>query len=160
MVQRLALSKARAGLALCPKGLPVLGADTDVVLDDEVLGKAADTEEAATMLRRLSGRSHEVLSAVALIHQGREEVLLSQSKVWFAPLTDAMIQDYCQSGEPMDKAGAYGIQGPAAAFIERIEGSYSGIMGLSLFETAALLRSVFQPSGIRAFPPSDNGPAT
>lgn len=141
MVQRLALAKARAGIALCPEGLPVLGADTDVVLDDEVLGKPGNIEEAAAMLGRLSGRSHEVLSAVALIHQGQEEVLLSQSRVWFAPLTDTIIQDYCQSGEPLDKAGAYGIQGPAAAFIERIEGSYSGIMGLPLFETAALLRA-------------------
>jgi septum formation protein len=117
----------------------VLGADTEVVLDGEVLGKPRDAAHARAMLRRLAGRSHEVLSAVVVVHGAAEHQALSRSRVTFAPLTDAAIDRYCASGEPADKAGGYAIQGRAAAFITRIEGSYSGIVGLPLDAVAALL---------------------
>jgi septum formation protein len=148
LVQRLALAKARAGLAsLAPDDrTPVLGADTEVVVDGEVLGKPRDEEDAAAMLARLSGRSHEVLSAVALVSPGREAVRLSATTVWFRDTDAAERAAYCASGEPLDKAGAYAIQGLAAVFVERIDGSYSGVMGLPLYETAELLRA-FAPDG-------------
>ncbi|WJW74876.1 nucleoside triphosphate pyrophosphatase [Thiohalobacter sp. IOR34] len=142
LVQRLALAKARAGLAV--KGhvdpLPVLGADTLVVLDDRVLGKPADAAAADAMLAALSGRSHEVLSAVALVDAGRERQALSASRVWFRDITPAERAAYWASGEPADKAGGYAIQGLGALFVARLEGSYSGVMGLPLFETARLLQ--------------------
>jgi septum formation protein len=118
---------------------PVLGADTEVVLGAEILGKPRDVAHAAEMLRRLSGRQHEVLSGVAL--KRGEDVLfaLSVTHVTFRPLSDAEIERYVASGEPMDKAGAYAIQGRAGAFATRLDGSYSGVMGLPLFETADLL---------------------
>ena len=107
-----------------------------------ILGKPADAAEAASMLRALSGTTHRVLTAVA-VQQGRKRVqALSVSKVTFAVLTPAQIRAYVASGEPMGKAGAYAVQGRAAAFIEHISGSYSGIMGLPMFEAAQLLRSV------------------
>jgi septum formation protein len=137
-VQRMALEKARAVHATDTSGLPVLGADTEVVLDGQPLGKPADAEAARGMLQRLSGRAHEVLSAVALL-DGRETVVLSRSRVWFKQLEAGEIDAYWASGEPRDKAGGYGIQGLGAVFIERLEGSYSGVMGLPLFETARLL---------------------
>jgi len=142
-VQRLALDKAHAGWQSPGRRLsiPVLGADTAVVRDDEILGKPAHCKHAQTMLARLSGRSHQVLSAVALVRGGREAVKLSTSTVWFRELTGKECQSYCETGEPLDKAGGYGIQGRAAAFISRLDGSYSGVMGLPLFETAALLEA-------------------
>lgn len=139
-VQRLALEKARAGFALTAKG-PVLGADTAVVLDNDILGKAESIEEAGSMLARLSGRTHEVLSAVAIVaHQTR--VMTNVSRVAIRPLTAPEIEDYCNTGEPLGKAGGYAIQGRAAAFIARLEGSYSGVMGLPLFETHLLLEKL------------------
>jgi len=120
---------------------PVLTADTTVALGAEILGKPADRADAERILATLSGRQHRVLTAVAIEFDERFEMTVSESLVTFAPLDEARIAAYVQSGESFDKAGAYGIQGRAGAFIERIEGSYSGIVGLPLFETAELLRT-------------------
>jgi nucleoside triphosphate pyrophosphatase len=142
-VRRVAREKAGAGLLQVmhvPDAL-VIGADTEVVLDDEVFGKPADATAAAAMLRRLSGRTHRVLSAVSVVSAGRELQALSESEVSFAELDDAMIDAYVASGEPEGKAGGYAIQGVAQRFIPRLAGSYSGVMGLPLFETAQLLQA-------------------
>lgn len=143
-VERLARAKAAAGWQACRRdglpALPVLGADTVVVLDGAVLGKPASAEEGRAMLRRLSGECHEVLTGVSLCGERGQISCVSATQVWFRPLTDAEIDAYWATGEPADKAGAYGIQGRAARFIERIEGSYSGVVGLPLYETDALLR--------------------
>jgi len=145
-VVRVALDKARhVARALAARGrspAPVLGADTEVVLDGEILGKPVDAKHGQAMLKRLAGRTHEVLSAIALIAGGRERTALARSRVTFAPLTDAEIAAYWASGEPADKAGGYAIQGRAAAFITHIEGSYSGIVGLPLHELDRLLREL------------------
>jgi septum formation protein len=119
---------------------PVLSADTTVTVDGEILGKPANPDEAAVMLERLSGRTHQVLTSVALHHTGIAEHVTQVSNVRFAKLSPATIKAYCATPEPYDKAGAYGVQGLAALFIEHIEGSHSGIMGLPVFETAQLLR--------------------
>jgi septum formation protein len=119
---------------------PVLAADTTVALAGEILGKPADRLDAERILRLLSGTQHRVLTAVSVAFEERYEIAVSESTVAFATLDDERIGTYVQSGEPFDKAGAYGIQGRAAAFVERIEGSYSGVMGLPLYETAELLR--------------------
>ena len=118
---------------------PVIAADTTVVCGGEILGKPADRDDAARMLERLSGTHHEVITVVAVAMAGRLEHSVSTSKVWFRPLTADEIRRYVATGEPLDKAGAYAIQGRAAIFVTRIEGSFSGIMGLPLAETAALL---------------------
>lgn len=118
---------------------PVLGADTVVVLDDEVFGKPEDTSDAERMLERLSGCTHRVLTCVAVRFGEQSEARLSTSEVRFRPTTAAERRAYCRSGESLDKAGGYGIQGMAAIFIETISGSYSGIMGLPVYETAELL---------------------
>ena len=121
---------------------PVLCADTTVALGREILGKPADEADARRILQQLSGQTHRVLTAVA-VQSGRKRVqTVSESWVRFAPMTAAQIKAYVASGEPMGKAGAYGVQGKAASHIEQIRGSYSGIMGLPLFETASLLRAV------------------
>ena len=119
---------------------PVLAADTTVCLGTEILGKPLDRPDAERILRLLSGTQHRVLTAVAVQLEQRTEVAVSESLVTFGALDETRIAAYVQSGEPFDKAGAYGIQGRAAAFIERIEGSYSGVMGLPLYETVNLLR--------------------
>lgn len=119
---------------------PVLCSDTTVALGRTIYGKPEDARDAQRMLRELSGSTHRVLTAVAVQHGRRRLAALSESRVSFAPLTAAQIKAYVASGEPLGKAGAYAVQGRAAAFIARIAGSYSGIMGLPLFETAALLR--------------------
>lgn len=140
-VSRVAREKAGAGLmqvAAVPDAL-VLGADTEVVLGDDVFGKPADATSAAAMLARLAGRRHRVLSAVWLVSADREEHALSESIVEFAPMSRDEIAGYVATGEAFGKAGAYAIQGRAAAWISRIEGSQSGVMGLPLFETARLL---------------------
>jgi nucleoside triphosphate pyrophosphatase len=139
-VRRLALEKARAVHAAGRPDLPVLGADTAVVVDGAILGKPADLDHACDMLRRLSGRAHEVFSAVALVAQ-REAVAVNHSRVWFRDLDDSEIEVYWRSGEPRDKAGGYAIQGLAATFVQRLDGSYSGVMGLPLYETARLLQN-------------------
>uniref|UniRef100_UPI0039EF4C67 Maf family protein n=1 Tax=Bordetella sputigena TaxID=1416810 RepID=UPI0039EF4C67 len=122
--------------------LPLLAADTTVILDGDVLGKPADRDHAIEMLSRLSGSCHEVHTAIALAAHDRLHEKVSVTQVRMRALAADEIARYCDSGEPYGKAGAYGIQGLAAAFIERIEGSYTGVMGLPLFETAALLRRV------------------
>jgi septum formation protein len=126
---------------------PVLAADTTVVLGGRVMGKPADAEDAACMLRALSAREHQVLTAVAVALKERVETQISVSSVWFRELSDSDIRRYCASGEPLDKAGAYAIQGRAGAFVLRISGSYSGIMGLPLAETAELLQKFNVPVG-------------
>ena len=142
-VRRVAREKAGAGL-LKVVGNPdavVLGSDTEVVLDDEVFGKPSDDADAVAMLRRLSGRTHRVITAVSLVSASRELQAVSISEVTFAPLSDAEIVAYVASGEPRGKAGAYAIQGRAQAFITHLSGSYSGVVGLPLHETAAMLRA-------------------
>jgi septum formation protein len=119
---------------------PVLAADTTVSVAGEILGKPTDRDDAARILGILSGTQHRVVTAVAMQYESRFEMVFSESLVTFGPLDEARIQAYVMSGESFDKAGAYGIQGRAGAFVERIEGSYSGVMGLPLFETANLLR--------------------
>jgi septum formation protein len=119
---------------------PVLTADTTVVLDREILGKPANADEAHAMLRSLSGRSHQVMTSVAVFHDDRVLQVTQTSEVTFDTLSDAQILAYCNTPEPYDKAGGYAIQGLAALFIKHINGSHSGITGLPLFETAQLLR--------------------
>jgi septum formation protein len=140
-VERLAREKARAGLAALSESVDavVLGADTAVVLDGRILGKPADFAESRAMLQALSGRSHQVLTAVALAGGGREAARVVASSVTFRVLGEAEIAAYWASGEPCDKAGSYGIQGLAAVFVRRLEGSYSAVVGLPLCETAELL---------------------
>lgn len=142
-VNRVAREKAGAGLleVVGVPGAKVLAADTEVILDDEVFGKPADAADAARMLRRLSGRTHCVATIVWLVGAGTEASARSLSEVAFAPLADAAIEAYLAGGEWQGKAGAYAIQGRAAAFISHLSGSYSGVMGLPLFETAGLLRA-------------------
>ena len=141
---RVATAKAEAGLQVVARrasGLvkPVLAADTTIALDDVIIGKPADAADATRILKALSGRSHKVITAVAMAFAERLETRISVSTVSMRVLDEALIQRYIASGEPMDKAGAYAVQGRAAAFITQIEGSYSGIMGLPLAETAELL---------------------
>jgi septum formation protein len=118
---------------------PVLAADTAVVLDGRILGKPASPSEAEAMLEQLSGRTHEVLTAVSLRCGDRPETVLSAAEVRFRATTLAERRAYCATGEPFDKAGGYGIQGHAAVFVEQLRGSYSAVVGLPLFETASLL---------------------
>jgi septum formation protein len=139
-VVRMARQKA---LAVHDRGeiLPVLAADTTVVLDDVIFGKPRDREDGIAMLQRLSGRTHEVLTAVAVADAREVAVRLSVSSVRFRPLSLEECNAYWETGEPRDKAGGYAVQGAAAVFIESLSGSYSGVMGLPLFETAELLRA-------------------
>lgn len=141
-VRRVAREKSGAGLlkVMAVPDAVVLGADTEVVLDDEVFGKPRDAADAAAMLRQLSARTHQVISAVSLVSAAREAQAVSISEVTFAALGDADIDAYLATGEWVGKAGAYAIQGWAATFISHLSGSYSGVMGLPLHETATLLR--------------------
>ncbi len=142
-VMRVAHSKAAmAWLRMRQRRLPehpMVGADTTVVLDDQLLGKPADAAEARAMLTALSGREHDVYTGVAVAWQDQVVVEVSRSRVRFRPLVEGEIERYVTTGEPNDKAGAYAIQGRAAMFITRLEGSYSGVMGLPVAETADLL---------------------
>ncbi|ELQ6108203.1 Maf family protein [Cronobacter turicensis] len=138
-VTRLARDKARAGVALATRDLPVLGADTIVVLNGDVLEKPRDAAHAAEMLRKLSGQTHEVMTAIALSDKQRVRERLVMTRVTFRALTAQDIAAYVESGEPMDKAGAYGIQGLGGCFVRRIEGSYHAVVGLPLVETWELL---------------------
>ena len=137
-VERVAAEKSAACQALLNDNLPVLSADTSVICDGEIMGKPIDLEHAISMLSRLSGRSHQVYSAVSLRGDNHWQAL-SISEVKFKPLSNEEIVAYWQTGEPCDKAGAYAIQGLASTFIESITGSFSGVMGLPLYETAQLL---------------------
>ena len=149
-VRRVALEKGRAGRAVLSAGddRPVLAADTVVIRADDLLGKPRDQEDAARMLRLLSGRTHRVLTAVALIAGAREWVEISESRVTFRLIGEEEIQRYWHTGEPLDKAGGYGIQGHGALFVAALDGSYSGVMGLPLFETGRLL----ERAGIELLP--------
>ncbi len=140
LVCRLAAQKARAGMVVRPARIaPVMAADTAVALGNELFGKPADQADAARMLARLSGRTHAVWTAIAVTDGQRERVELSHSEVTFRAITPDEIAAYWQTGEPADKAGAYAIQGLGALFIADLKGSYSGVMGLPLFEAARLL---------------------
>jgi len=144
-VRRVCCAKADAGWNRIEQRVlrrfPVLAADTVVCVDQHILGKPADRADAARMLRALSGREHRVLTALALKFEVRSEVAVSESRVRFCELSESEIAAYIDTGEPTDKAGAYAIQGRAAAFVSELHGSYSGIMGLPLYETAQLLKN-------------------
>lgn len=147
--RRVATAKALHGCALVTArrliAHPVLAADTTLDVDGEIVGKPRDDEEAVDILSRLSGRAHEVITAVALSHAGVSECVASVSQVRFRKLDAAEIRRYVAGGEPHDKAGAYGLQGRAAIFVEEVRGSPSGIVGLPLCETALLLRRFGYP---------------
>ena len=146
--ERMAWQKSEQALSLfvaahgAEPELPVLTADTSVAIDGLILGKPDNHAHAVAMLHMLSGRTHQVISSVVVWYQGQRTQTTQTSEVTFRPLTETEIQAYVSSGEADDKAGAYGIQGAAAVFIEHLSGSFSGVMGLPLFETAALLRSI------------------
>lgn len=164
-VERLALEKASECLQqITTKGhtsasaaevndpqaeIVVLGSDTSVIINDDILGKPQDSDAAYAMLKRLSGQRHQVFSAVAVISKQQTKVISVATDVVFRPLSEQQIQDYIATGEPMDKAGSYGIQGLGAILVDRIEGSYSNVVGLPLTETAELLKTfkiaVWQP---------------
>ena len=148
-VRRVALAKADHGARLAQlrrlEAQPVLAADTTLDLDGEIIGKPVDAADAAVILARLSGRSHRVLTAVALHWQGKTECVVSASDVRFRVLEAAEIGRYVASGEPLDKAGAYALQGRAAIFAAEVSGSPSGVVGLPLCETALLLRRAGYP---------------
>jgi septum formation protein len=137
-VERLAIDKARAVLVLRP-GARVLGADTTVTIDGEILGKPVDAEDAARMLRKLSGRPHDVHTGVAVVSAAGVSSDVATTRVWFAPMTDEDISWYVGTGEPVDRAGAYAIQGLASRFIPRIEGSYSNVVGLPVAMVSSIL---------------------
>jgi septum formation protein len=142
-VRRLAGEKARAVAAtLADPAAAVVAADTTVVVDGEILGKPADAAEARAMVRRLAGRSHEVFTGMAVVRGARAADAVERVGVTFRPLTDAEIAAYVATGEPMDKAGAYGIQGYGATIVERVDGDYFAVMGLSLRRAVALLGAV------------------
>lgn len=140
-VTRVALAKARAAKNIAKAHWPILASDTEVVLDGQILGKPENRKEAKAMLLSLSNRTHEVVTSVVLLHES-EQVLIDVSRVTFKNLSEVECQVYCDTDEPYDKAGGYGIQGRAAAFVCRLEGSYSSVMGLPLVKTAELLKSI------------------
>lgn len=142
LVQRLAREKAEAAWQYSNKQQPVLGADTLGLIDNHLLVKPRDYQHAHQMLSQLAGRSHTILTAITLCHQNGVEHSLSRNQVTFKTLTDQEIKAYWDSGEPVDKAGAYAIQGYGAVFIKHIEGSYSAVMGLPLYETQQLLSRI------------------
>ena len=148
-VERIARTKAQVGWQRMQNRKlaerPVLGADTEVLLDGEVFGKPRGADDAIRMMKRLSGRTHQVMTAVAIRFRDVTEVDLSISKVTLRRLAAAEIERYVATGEPLDKAGGYAVQGRAAGFIARIEGSYTGIVGLPLCETATLLARIGCP---------------
>lgn len=139
LVFRLAIEKAQAASDQLQSDLPVLGSDTLGLIDGEILIKPRDFEHARAMLRNMSGSVHQILTAVAVCYQGQVKTVLNTNQVHFRDISDEEILAYWETGEPQDKAGAYAIQGKAAVFIKHIEGSYSGVMGLPLYETDQLL---------------------
>ena len=140
-VVRLAKEKAQAGVTIAPKNHPVLGADTIVVLDDKILEKPVNAEHAITMLTSLSGRWHKVITAIALANHTKVMTQFITTEVQFSQLTKQDITDYIATGEPFDKAGAYGIQGYGGCFVRAINGSYHNVVGLPLVETKELITS-------------------
>lgn len=144
-VQRVTRDKVQAGVAAAPAGAVVLAADTAVVLDGRILGKPADRAQGLAMLRALSGREHQVMTAVAVARGSEVRLQLVTSRVRFGALSEAQITAYWATGEPADKAGGYGIQGLGAVFVEHLAGSYSAVVGLPLAETAQLLADFSVP---------------
>jgi septum formation protein len=148
-VSRLAESKAGAGRlhhhVVASPGRPVLAADTAVVIDGEILGKPIDADDAERMLKLLSGRTHQVLTAVVLATANALRSCISRSEVTFRPISTKEARDYWNTGEPRDKAGGYAIQGHGAVFVADLHGSYSGVMGLPLYETAEFLKAAGIP---------------
>lgn len=142
-VQRLAVEKSQAGQQVAQHPWPVLGADTIVVIDGQILGKPKDAEDARQMLNLLSGRTHQVMTAIALTAENYCEVRLVTTNVTFKTLSDEEIGAYWLTGEPADKAGSYGIQGIAGKFVERLEGSYFAVVGLPLLETEQLIADYY-----------------
>jgi septum formation protein len=148
-VLRLAREKAEAGLAnlkrlqLPPK--PVLGADTIVVINNEILEKPRDAEQAVVMLRKLANNTHQVMTAVAMVTKDNQQTKISVTDVVFRALDEDEIHRYCQTGEPLDKAGSYAIQGLGAVFVQQIRGSYTGVVGLPIEQTVLLLREFSVP---------------
>lgn len=138
-VTRLALEKARSGYKASSL-IPALGSDTIVIFEHQILGKPKNRQDALNMLQMLSGKIHQVMTAVAICNGETEHCVISTSEVEFAQIDDQQAEAYWETGEPVDKAGGYGIQGIAAQFIKNIKGSYSGIMGLPLYETVELLK--------------------
>ena len=147
-VQRMAAEKSAAGLARLASPLPILAADTSVVLGDVILGKPDNADHAAAMLRQLSGRSHQVYTAISLRGAQQHGQAVSITEVCFRELSEQEIHAYCQTDEPHDKAGSYALQGKASVFVKSLSGSVSGVIGLPLFETAQLLSA----QGINVFP--------
>jgi septum formation protein len=145
-VRRLAVGKAETGSDPSRRDEIVLGADTTVVIDGDILGKPRDDDDAAAMLRQLAGRAHDVLTGVALRHGGRTVSAIACTVVHFAHLTEEDLAWYVASGEPRDKAGAYGIQGLASRFIERIDGSYTNVVGLPVALVTRLVRELVSPA--------------
>lgn len=139
LVQRLAFEKAKIASQQLQTNLPVLGSDTLGLVDGEILVKPRDFEHARCMLRKMSNNIHQVMTAIAVHHQGKVETALSINQVYFRSISDQEIRAYWETGEPQDKAGAYAIQGRGAVFVRFIEGSYSGVMGLPLYEVGQLL---------------------
>ena len=145
-VERLARLKAQSGVAMGYTDRPVLGSDTVVVIDDTALGKPLDQADFTATMKRLSGRTHQVMTAVAIADSEQVKSCLVVTDVTFKPLSDAEIDAYWHSGEPQDKAGGYGIQGYGGKYVKRIEGSYFAVVGLPLYETEQLLR-MFEVTG-------------
>ncbi len=147
-VKRVAIGKAQAGLAAVQQQglspLPVLGADTAVILGEQIMGKPRDRDHALAMLEQLSGKTHQVMSAICLCYQQYQQVALSITEVSFRDISSSELAQYWQSGEPLGKAGAYAIQGLGAVFVEKIHGSYSAVVGLPLLETQQLLQKMEQ----------------
>lgn len=141
-VKRMALEKARMARSTVQNNYPILAADTSVIVDNMILGKPETQQQAQPMLAQLSARSHQVYSAVVLLDGDKTLQRLNISQVRFRQLSESEIIAYCQTDEPLGKAGGYAIQGQAAAFIEHLQGSYSGVMGLPLFEVAEMLRQI------------------
>ena len=142
-VKRMAKTKAEVGaktLVQQGKSQAVLAADTIIAIDDKIIGKPADRQQCQCILSQLSAKEHQVISSVALLFEDSLAIKLSINRVWFRLISDSEIKSYCATEEPMDKAGAYAIQGRAAIFIKHLEGSYSSVVGLPLFETAELLQ--------------------
>jgi septum formation protein len=139
LVQRLAIEKAQVAYQQLQTDLPVLGSDTLGLIDNEILVKPRDFEHARSMLRKMSDNMHQIMTAVAVCHQGEIKTALNINQVYFRFISDEEIRAYWETGEPQDKAGAYAIQGRAAVFVKRIEGSYSGVMGLPLYEVGRIL---------------------
>ncbi|MBA4284741.1 MAG: septum formation protein Maf [Xanthomonadaceae bacterium] len=134
-----AIAKARAGAAKATLDVPVLAADTDVALDGVILGKPRDADDAVAMLQRLADRAHQVVSAVAVLHGARLETVVITTDVLFGTVDERDARAYADSGEPLDKAGAYGIQGYASRWVRAVHGSYTNVVGLPLYESAELL---------------------